>query len=561
MRCVVLCFLCAVDAVCLLPAPKLEVGGGGSVDDYDVIIGGEPAPRGTRDKPRRRQDDDRDVLDYTFGVVGGNYTFGTVPRAFVGAELGFDVPFELNNRSGRFYFSGETSRYSADLTLKRDGARAPGDDSCSEDDADGEDEEGRPFFCAPDKFDVDFDDNNVDISDAFLQYSVLDSLVVSVGRRRIVWGQFDLFSPVGILLPVRAQSLSVDFKKTNFIMPQDNVTLTWFLGERIELRGYFFLTTQLDPLLEELIEERGVRDPEDHRQYAVRGLYRPDWGTVGFTFYRGRQGVFFYENASVTGDDEIVSVPITIPITAYAAELAVPSGRWVWKAEFVYEETKSDLPIPANTIIRGNPDAMDRFSRGSGESDCLSAAGMSNDRHLTNMTERTSFRMQRQYLCSIIYRNSGSFSIDARAIFAGIGVDVRLDRWLLNLGAYFVDLRDSEQKALRQQGNNSVGKEEEGPDGDDTFVFPTLGIVRFFGVDDRYNVGFTGGFLSGAIGLALYTTARIGDNLTFYAGGDVISVLSDQYLEELEGETPRGTRYDLDNDLASGFRLGIRYVF
>ncbi|MBC6444373.1 MAG: hypothetical protein GDA50_02935 [Alphaproteobacteria bacterium GM202ARS2] len=373
----------------------------------------------------------------------------------------------------------------------------------------------------------------MDVRDAFLQYELIDDIVVYVGRRRQVWGQFDLFSPVGVLLPVRFQNNAVDFKKTNYVVPQDNASLSWFLGERLELQGHFFLSTQIDPLLEEVIEQDGSRqDVEDHRQYAGRLVYRPDWGTLGLTFYRGRSALFQYnENASLADegslDGEQADLP---PITAYAFELAIPSGRWVWKAEVVYRESKGDLPSYEG--IASSPD--------------------------TDVVA---------YINAIRNNNGGSFVVDTTELFAGIGVDARLNDWLVNFGVYLVsidedadvgggrDLRDLADRALGDGGSLD-------DDGDETVVFPTLNVVRYFGDDDRYTLGLSGGFLVAALGVAVYGTARIGDNLSLYAGVDLVQSITDVFVEQTE-ERPFGSAadYELQDEVSFGARFGLRYAF
>ena len=525
----------------LLPVAELRAGGAGGgaerVGDYEVIIGEEDAPRGTRGTPRSVERRERDVLDYTFGVIGANYTFGDATRVFAGVELGFDVPFD--DGRGRFYVSGEATHSSVELEFERRG------DVFGQE---GDDE-------SPPEIKIKTISNSVEVADAFLQYSLFDSVVLSVGRRRQVWGQFDFFSPVGLLSPVRFQSTSLDYKKSNYLVPQDNASLVWFLTERLELQAHFFLTTQIDPLLEEIIEMGRNDDPEDHKQYALRAIYRPDWGTVGATFYRGRQGLFYYENASLVreegrSDDTYTSdfFPDIAPVTAYAFEIAIPSGRWVWKAEFVYQETKTDLPSHDDATIRGN-----------NTDECFNMVSSSTDPMFEQVRQR--------YLCSVFFDNNGSFVIDSTILFAGFGVDVRLDRWLLNLGMYLISSNDAEKDELRAL-SRSFSPDE---DGSETDVFPTVSVVRFFGADDRYNVGLSGGFLGAALGIAAYSTARVGDNLTFYAGADIITAVSDNFLEEANedrtvrnpetGEITQQGRYELKNDPALGFRVGMRYAF
>ena len=551
--------------------------------DYDVIIGDEPAPR-SRDvkKPGQRQQRERSALDHTFGVIGGNYAPGSVTRVFGGTELGFEVP--LGDR-GRLYVSGEAIHSSVELTLERN--RDPDVANMGESDLIQFYQEGRdltgvtdesltalnPTSCddtvlaalasstgvvvndaidcledggviealAPRERELKVTKNEADLRDAFLQYELIDDFVVYVGRRRQVWGQFDLFSPVGILLPVRFQSNAVDYKKTNYVVPQDNASISWFLGERLELQGHYFLSTQIDPLLEEVIDMESTRDVEDHSQYAGRLIYRPDWGTVGLTFYKGRTGLFQYSNASFANvgttmaevDDEQADLP---PLTAYAFEMAIPSGRWVWKTEIVYRESKGDLPSPSGT----------RITRGSNEGACRTMTGLD------------AFG---DYLCSVYYRNNGSFVIDTQELFAGFGVDARLDDWLVNFGIYLLSVSEDSTVMgtdLRERAK-AAGFSD---DGEETAVFPTANIVYSWGDEDRYKVGVSGGFLVAAIGAALYSSARFGDNLSVYAGANFVQTVTDTFIEE-SNETPIGNLvdYELQDDFSFGARFGIRYAF
>ena len=167
----------------------------------------------------------------------------------------------------------------------------------------------------------------------------------------------------------------------------------------------------------------------------------------------------------------------------------------------------------------------------------------------------------REYVCAIRNNNNGSFVLDTDELFIGFGVDTRLDDWLLNLGVYFLDVsEDSDVMGtdLRELAKRAVGDD----DGDETLVFPTLNLVRYFGDEDRYTVGVSGGFLVAALGVAVYSTARFGENLSVYAGVDFVQTVTDSFIEETN-DRPYGSAadYELQDDVSFGARFGIRYAF
>ncbi|MBC6496704.1 MAG: hypothetical protein GDA54_00030 [Alphaproteobacteria bacterium GM7ARS4] len=510
--------------------------------EYDVIVGeGDSQPKA------RRGSGERDVLDYTIFDVGAYYTGGAVDRLFAGTEIGLDVPF--NNNRGRIHLVGEFARSSIKLTQEREirGGDARGE-CLDRNGADGvggdvsftDTQCGSVTAAAladalgfPATRELDVDVNDLDIADAYLQYALLNNVVVDVGRKRLVWGQFDLFSPVSILLPLKFQNNAVDFKKANFIMPQDRASLSWFATERLELQGHFFLSVKIDPLLESVIDEVDEdHDVEDHKQYAGRLLYRPDWGTLGFTFYRGRSGLFFYDNARLVNGEVERSVDLP-PMTAYAVEMAIPTGNWVWKAEAVLQDTRDDVSaVPAfDATLGGDPP--------------MYTGGFGGDGHL-------------DYINYVLNQNGGSFTTEVQRLIAGIGFDTRLDRWLINFGVYLIqDSYDSKGDELRRLEEAS-GREAS----DDGFFFPSLNVVRFFGDQDRYRLGITGGFLGPILGVSVYGSMRFGDNLNLYGGGEFISTVADGYLNEANDEEGSNfIRYDLEDDIGIGFRFGARYSF
>jgi len=499
----------------------------GGVEDYDVVISRDEDEGGVSVKRARP------FSDYFFGDVGGYYSVGEVERTFVGVEGGFELPFA--DDGGLFVLAFEAKRSSIELEQRRKlftseanlramcGARADNDEEralC----ADGAQDRVLQRLGFPAERSLKVISIDTDIAEAFVHYAPTDGVLVHVGRRQHVWGQFDLFSPVSILLPLRYGNNAVDFKKKNFLVPQDSASLAWFITPNVELQGHFFINTEIDSLLSDVIEEfGGERDVEDHRQYAMRLLYRPSWGTVGLTLYKGRLSAFYYENARLMADGGIDDEQIDLaPLSAYALELAVPVGSWVWKAEVVYQKTREDITPLISPM--GNSD-VDRATRA--------------------------------YVAYVRERNGGSFTSEVDRVLVGLGADARVQGWVVNLGLYML-------KAFYDDKGDTLRRLERGAgrdNSDDFIIFPGVNVARRFGRDERYTTGLVGGLIGPILGVSLYGTMRIGDNLTLYGSGEFVSTLADTFIDEANQNEGAGVSYSFSNDLGVGARFGVRYAF
>ena len=496
-------------------------------DDYDVIISGDEGDVSSGRAPSTRE---RGFSDYFFGDAGGYYSGGEVERSFVGVEGGFAVPFAEDD--GLFVLAFEAKRSSIELEQRRKLFTSTANLRAMCVQRAGNDEERQ--LCAGGSAEsvlqrLGFPSNrtlrvisiDTDIAEAFVHYAPLDEVLLHVGRRQQVWGQFDLFSPVSILMPLRYGNNAVDFKKKNFIVPQDSVSLAWFATPSIELQGHFFLNTEIDSLLADVIEDfGGSRDVEDHRQYAVRLLYRPSWGTVGFTFYQGRLSAFYYENARLEPDGGIDDGQIDLaPLRAYAVEVAVPVGAWVWKAEVVYQDTREDItPLRAGAM-----------------SPAATVA----------------------YVAYVRDRNGGSFTSEVTRVLIGVGADARVQGWVVNLGLYMLrGVYDDKGKTLRRL-ERAAGRENS----DGFILFPGVNVARRFGREERYTAGLVGGLIGPILGVSLYGTMRLGDNMTLYGSGEFVSTLADTFVNEANQNEGAGISYNFSNDLGLGFRFGVRYAF
>lgn len=402
------------------------------------------------------------------------------------------------------------------------------------------------------------EEDDTELSEGYFSVTPLSWLRLRVGRRKVVWGQFDVFSPVDLLLPFRTQSTDPYFTKVNFRRPQDHAQLSITPHERIELQGYWFYNTRIDPLLPRLtaqehrISVSAAEDRlEDHNQYAARLLFYPNWGTLGLTWYRGRHSLRVNDFTRFTGDGVtdpladlamindingrrdlaggFIDSPDLAELDAYALEFSARRGRWLFRTEVVYRESTGDLDELRSPCGFGCRDDEPR----------------------------------RRYLRWVLEENDGKFYGDLRTIMAGIGFKYESEKWLVDI-------------AMLALSEDFVGDAKRGAElndaalGDDPaaglLAAPFINIARYFGRDKTLTLGFTAGFVGAyGAGASLYAVLDF-DQLDRFGVGAfqlVLGVDGFQYNTDtaLSDLNDMGDRYDLKDDFIVGPRVGLVWKF
>ena len=380
---------------------------------------------------------------------------------------------------------------------------------------------------------VDFNDVETDLSDAFVQYEIFPNGVLILGRRRVIWGQFDLVSPLNLVLPLSTRHVIAGSDKINYAIPQDGASLDFYLGERLRVNLHYFYRTRIDPLLHKAVEtssdliydiaDNGFSilsarsassgDVESHHQYALRLLYYGDWGTVGFTYYDGRIGFNYNGQGNVerVQHDELtfynVDRNIDLPqVQQWAVEASVPLSHWIVKAEALYQETS--LSFPAFSYSSDNP-------------------------FLPVLWGEERLRLYVNYLDEILRNNGGRLAVDIRQFYIGVGVDARLPNWDINciLAFSFITLGDEGRRLLRYA--HDVFDSDKGR----LDVFPIVHIGYRFGEDDRYHVGVAGGMVGLATGAMAYMQVRLGDNWFFSVNGQSLRYVLDDFISDVSSQS------------------------
>ena len=394
----------------------------------------------------------------------------------------------------------------------------------------------------------------VEMNEAYISVTPHPRFSVKAGRSKVVWGQFDIFSPVFFNLPFTTKNIGTTFSKVNYALAQNIAQVTVTPHERIELQGYFFLKTIVDPLVADVVrEEYGIKrdDLQDHNQYAGRAIFYPDWGTIALTYLHGRSVFSVDQRQSISlrmggmcparsveinnldlGDGRPMDYclnesPGLQKLDMFAVEATIPFGKWNIKSELSYRMTKGDVE----------------------QTDKDSIMAMGNE-------------SVREFLMRMRDSNGGQLYADVTELLGGIGIQYSADRWTVEAAGFTYS-------QMFEDGITEIGDS----DPDETFFAPFFNGAFYLSEDKKSFIGLTAGFLGSiAFGGSLYGVWNIerfdsygAGTLQLTAGLDVLQYRSDSEISDLneteEDEMGRITRYEFDEDFSFAPRVGLVWKF
>jgi hypothetical protein len=237
---------------------------------------------------------------------------------------------------------------------------------------------------------VEISDNLAVVNEAFFQWEANDFMLLSAGRERISWGQFDQFSPAAFILPTNNVSTNLRGGKIDRIYPQDVARLSVFPTPNIEIQGYFFNGVRLDPSVEEAhryevffrqntggglagIDGIALPDASELDQSALRASFFFDWGVFVLSSFKGYDvgGFGLIVNDSVLSNAATMMTPgvrdfeYAVGETRYGEldvlgfEMSIPYGRTSYKLELLSYEQNRRLDIDSCQNITFRPEYRD----------------------------------------------------------------------------------------------------------------------------------------------------------------------------------------------------------
>ena len=225
--------------------------------------------------------------------------------------------------------------------------------------------------------------NKFILRDAYVESQWTDSFSTTLGQQRIVWGQFDIFSPMDFLLPFEFGATGISLNKSDNRLPMLVASTRWYPVDSIEIETFFLpefkTNAQAEKYLNEGTSHRRFENGaysetprsetifrpsgSDEYQYAVRALWYGDWATIGVTYFRGWESLVpikMVSGATTTeANGETNYHANTVQYGAYkkhvlGLEMAKPFGRLVWKTELNFQDSIRELSYPSGTF-EGNP--------------------------------------------------------------------------------------------------------------------------------------------------------------------------------------------------------------
>ena len=421
-------------------------------------------------------------------------------------------------------------------------------------------------------------DDRIEFLQAYVDVD-LGPAELSFGRKKVLFGQFDVFSPVDFFLPIDFSGSTLSLNRVDNRLPQWLASANFYLPNSTELSYYYFPRLTLDafardlqsgiPYDDENFTRRTVpfSSPSNEAQQALRLLHTGADVTWGLTYYRGfmqfpstrariaragdgrllcrvlpggrdrggpvgspqecyeKRGGEAGVDANSPGELFSVPAPRLDPREALGFEMALPLGDFTLKFEATAEEANEEFD---SEISRG-PDGLP------------SRAGQ-------------------DFLDWVLEENGDRFWIRGDTIGLGTGLDYNSDDWLFNFNLlYYASLYDGPSQrgldlALKA---DAAGLRE--PD-----LLPTINVLRRFGDDRDQSLGFAAGLIGFAAGLTLYYLNDSIENFQYGFSLDGLIYISNiQFLDEAdEAEEDPLVESSLDvENLAISLRAYLRYSF
>ena len=493
----------------------------------------------------------KDFVERTVsGEVGYAHVFGNSgDRSYGSLKLRFD------HKKGPARFVLDAVAESVDIEISQDLDRS----RCSGDNCDG---------LASEKT-LTYEDNRARLEEGYVSFDMGSAINISAGRKKVVWGQFEPFSPVQFSSPLNLSTSGNSFSKVNSTIGQNFAALSFYPTALISFEAYYFPDVITDDIVRRRIEESVVTTynagtnavdidynsisnaslPDDS-QTAFRLALNPSWGTIAFTYFDGYDKNFVSSQGSVSSilefsanTNNVNGIDFSVNDQYYARVedptlskqktiglgLSVPLDRFTWKFEVASSEKSHFL----------NSHEYDVFTK-FGSTDAFS----------------TLTTAQQDFADSVINANNGSLNVDYNELLVALGFDAKFKKWLVNLAIFRISnsydnqaLLDLEEAAFPNLTN------EDSVNGS---IFPMMNI-SYIGDDDSDVLGFTGGLLGVGAGAVLYYNKEYRESIDFSLALHAIDYFSTSEIEETDGGSER-VYYD-SGSISGGISTSIKYRF
>ncbi|MDI9347341.1 MAG: hypothetical protein QM538_02440 [Methylacidiphilales bacterium] len=411
-----------------------------------------------------------------------------------------------------------------------------------------------------------------------------------LGKEKLAWGQFDLFSPVDLNLPFDFSDTSLKLTKVENRLPLTHMRLSLYPNESTELSIYYFPDIERDEITSALdgditftrynITDTNISGSaaktasssdtsivqkklklKGREQAAFRMVFR-DTVTVGITYFQGFWGFSANELRTivegiplnnVAGGTTIGNTPIYQTelkkdyneVRTLGIELAVPvDDNSTFKAELLYfldPVFSGDIDLPQcaslNQFVQYNN--SDRYKGCS-----LSVIGGVSQRDVDTLNFITSANKNRLYLES-------NFTIFA------LGVDYLSEDWnvFFSMFGFFY-----------QHSKEAKRAEQLGAELNDAIIGPSLVAKYTFGQQRDHSTTFVLGSIGVAAGISIAYNYQMAEGAIFILGFEAIQFSGDNSLisnvtDNFDKNKYLGVDAELNTDLTIALRTGFQVSF
>ena len=175
-------------------------------------------------------------------------------------------------------------------------------------------EEGNPGNLAEERT-FKYTKSNFRAEELYISQEIGDLLTLSYGVQKVVWGQFEPYSPTNLVFPFNLSTTDVEFNKVKGTLSQQAGIATIYPTDNITLSLYAFPELVYDNVIKNRFDNpgtyrdannnevtRSVRLPKgsDELQTGARLMFYPSWGTIGLSYHKG------YNTTQPSNNDSIV---------------------------------------------------------------------------------------------------------------------------------------------------------------------------------------------------------------------------------------------------------------
>ncbi len=361
------------------------------------------------------------------------------------------------------------------------------------------------------------DAETTDWRETFVQLNLGRAITLSAGRQRNAWGQFELFSPAALMQPLTSNIISFIPNKVDLLHAQDQVKLSMFPSSKSEIQFYDIENIRTDEAGDEAtallltprllttktnILPHGDEQKKYTEQKAVRLLFYPSWGVLGFTRHEGVNGLNPLLRAPVGNNDDNDLVASTYPNDdetylfypkgkLSAIEIAVTSNRYTWRLEHAKIETYDAPGILGNITL---------FTE---EGSAFTAPKIDAFNEAVKDTSRGNPFV-------------GTPIFPATRTLSGIGVKYDGPVWTISVDAFAISSYKPDTHAGRRIEDTYAALEDEAeqPDEIDFGEFPLISAYRSAGDENQHYYGYALGLVGVGFGIGGVYSYKITDDLS-----------------------------------------------